>query len=123
MNGVSVVDEQRDSPSSESPHPSPAEALAARADDGERDRELHPTVFLSAQGMEQNVRGAAREPELRHRHAGAGTLIRIERVEMPREAAETPPDPPASREPPHEQREERERAHHSRNDQHWVDSH
>lgn len=102
MNGMSVLDEQLDGPSSESLHLSPAEPLAARADDGQRDRELHPTVFLSAQRMEQNVRGAAREPELRHRHAGAGTLIRVERVELPREATETPPDPPASREPPHE---------------------
>ena len=83
MHRVPVVDERRDSPSSESPHPPTTEPAAVRADDGQCDRELHPPVFLTAQGMEENVRGAARKPELDHRRAGVGSLIRVERVEPP----------------------------------------
>ena len=36
--------------------------------------------------MEQDVRRSAREPEVHHRRAGSGTHVRIERVELPREA-------------------------------------
>ena len=86
MHGVPVLAEELDSPSSELLHPPPPEPLAARADDGQRDRELHSRVFLSAQGIEQDVRRAACEPELSQGHAAAGTLVRVERVEL-RDAA------------------------------------
>src|SRR6478672_13882159 len=90
MHGVPVLDEALDSPSSESLYPPPTEPLAARADDRQRDRELHAPVFLSSQGMQQHVRRTAREPELGDGHAGTGTLVRVERVELPGRSAEAP---------------------------------
>ena len=123
MRGVPVLDEQLDSPPSESLHPPPTEPLAVRADDGQRDRELHSRVFLSAQGIEQDVRRAAREPELSQGHAAAGTLVRIERVELPGRGAEEPPQPPAPREAPREQGDECEGAQRDRNDEDQVVGH
>jgi hypothetical protein len=102
MHGMPVLDEALDSPSSEFLHPPPTEPLAVRAYDSQRDRELHSRVFLSRQGMEQDVCRTAREPELGHGHAGAGTLVRVERVEFPGRSAEAPAQPPAPRETPRE---------------------
>ena len=123
MHGMPVLHEQLDSPPSEPLHPPPTEPLAARADDGQRDRELHPPVFLSAQGMQQDVRRTAREPELGYPHAGAGALVRVERVEFPRRAAEAPTEPPASRETPCEQGNEYKGAQRDWNEQHQVVGH
>ena len=96
MHGVPVLGELLDRPFSQSPHRPPAGAFAL-ADDCQRDGEPETPVFLSGQRVGQHVCGAASEPELDHRRAGAGTLVRIERVELPRQAAEPAPEPPPSR--------------------------